>query len=318
MRMVGESARQMAGAGGRARPWLSGCTLAVALSVCPSVRLPAQDNPAVRSAVQLAGEGRGDSARVLVASILTHSRPGDSTWVEALYWRARLAATGDTAERDLRRVAIEYSGSKYADDALLQLSQLALAAGNPASALELSTRLRSDYPGSELRARAALWAARAAFDVGEPRTACMYLDTAKTEAAADVEFGNQVHFYEARCTAAVLAAPAPAMDSSAARPGRDSAASPAPAPPTAAVPPAPVATARRGFEVQVAATRSSREAQTVVRRLTRARRAAHVVAGTDGLFRVRVGPFASLQTADSAAKSLRRIVGGSPFPVRLP
>jgi cell division septation protein DedD len=314
--MVGRSAGRTAGARGHSRRWLAGCTLAVALSVGPSVRLPAQDNPAVRAAVQLAAEGRGDSARALVASILLHSRPGDSTWVEALYWRARLAATGDSAERDLRRVAIEYSGSRYADDALLQLSQLALAAGNPASALELSTRLRSDYPASELRARAALWAARAAFDVGEPRTACMYLDTAKTEAASDVEFGNQVHFYEARCTAAVLAAPPAATDS--ARTSRDSAAAPAPVPPTAAAPPAPVAATRRGFEVQVAAARSARAAQTVVRRLTRARRTAHVVTGTDGLYRVRVGPFASLQAADSAAKSLRRIVGGSPFPVRTP
>lgn len=299
------------------RSWLAGCTLAVALTVRPSVHLCAQDNPAVRAAVLLAAEGHGDSARVLVASILTHSRPGDSTWVEALYWRARLAATGDSAERDLRRVAIEYSDSKYADDALLQLSQLALAAGNPASALELSTRLRSDYPGSDLRARAALWAARAAFDVGEPRKACMYLDTAKTEAASDVEFGNQVHFYEARCTAAVLAAPPPS-DSSLAPARPDSGAGSASAPPAAATQPAPVAAASRGFEVQVAAARSSREAQALVRRLTRAHRIAHVVTGADGLYRVRVGPFASLQAADSAAKALRRIVGGSPFPVRAP
>ncbi|MFI5278882.1 MAG: SPOR domain-containing protein [Gemmatimonadales bacterium] len=283
------------------------------LSAFSPSRLCAQDNPAVRTAVQLAAEGRGDSARVLVASVLVHSRPGDSTWVEALYWRARLASTGDSAERDLRRVAIEYSGSKYADDALLQLSQLALAAGNPASALDLSTRLRSDYPGSDLRARAALWAARASFQVGEPRRACMYLDTAKTEAASDVEFVNQVHFYEARCTAAVLAAPPP--DSSAAPARPDSATTAAS---SAAAAPAPAVAASRGFEVQVAAARSSREAQAMVRRLTQAHRAAHVVTGADGLYRVRVGPFSSLPAADSAAKALRRIVGGSPFPVRAP
>ncbi|MFI5206584.1 MAG: SPOR domain-containing protein [Gemmatimonadales bacterium] len=291
-------------------------TVVALLYAVPPVRLSAQDNPAVRAAVQLAAEGLGDSARALVASILTHSRPGDSTWVEALYWRARLAATGDSAERDLRRVAIEYSGSKYADHALLQLSQLALAAGNPVSALDLATRLRSDYPGSVLRPRAALWAARAAFDVGESRRACLYLDTAKTEAASDVEFGNQVRFYEARCTAAVLAAP-PTTDSSAALARPDSAAAPAPAA-AAPTPSVPVAAASRGFEVQVAAARSSREAQGVVRRLTRAHRTAHVVAGADGLYRVRVGPFSSLQAADSAVKALRRIVGGSPFAVRAP
>jgi cell division septation protein DedD len=287
--------------------------LVLALAACPCVHLDAQDNPAVRAAVQLAAEGRGDSARALVAAVLVHSRPGDSTFVEALYWRARLSTTGDSAERDLRRVAIEYSGSKYADDALLQLSQLALAAGNAASALELSTRLRSDYPGSALRPRAALWAARAAFEVGEPRKACMYLDTAKTEAASDVEFGNQVRFYEARCTAAVLAPPPP--DSSAvARP--DSAAATTPAPPAVPGPQVPAAAPNGGFEVQVIATRSSREARAMVSRLTRVHRTAHAVTGADGLYRVRVGPFGSLPAADSAAKSLRRIVGGSPFPVR--
>lgn len=296
---------------------LAGCSVAIALSVGPSVRLLAQDNPAVRAAVGLAAEGRGDSARGLVASILAHSRPGDSTWVEALYWRARLATTGDSAERDLRRVAIEYSGSKYADEALLQLSQLALAAGNPASALELSTRLRSDYPGSALRARAALWAARAAFDVGEPRKACMYLDTARTDAASDVEFTNQVRFYQARCTAAVVAAP-PTTDSSAAPARPDSAAASVPAPPATPTPPAPAAAANRGFEVQVIATRSSREAQALLRRLTQAHRTAHLMTGADGLYRVRVGPFASLQAADSAARALRRMIGGSPFPVRAP
>jgi cell division septation protein DedD len=284
--------------------------LVLALAACPCVHLDAQDNPAVRAAVQLAAEGRGDSARALVAAVLVHSRPGDSTFVEALYWRARLSTTGDSAERDLRRVAIEYSGSKYADDALLQLSQLALAAGNAASALELSTRLRSDYPGSALRPRAALWAARAAFEVGEPRRACMYLDTAKAEAASDVEFGNQVRFYEARCTAAVLAPPPP-DSSAAARP--DSAATTTPAAPAKEV---PAAAPSRGFEVQVIATRSSREAQAMVSRLTRAHRTAHVLTGADGLYRVRVGPFGSLPAADSAARSLRRIVGGTPFPVR--
>ena len=289
------------------------CLAACAVRLCVGASVPAasfaQDNATVRAAVRLAGEGRGDSARALVSSVLTHSRPGDSTWVEALYWRARLAATGDSAERDLRRVAIEYSDSKYADDALLQLSQLALASGNAAGALELATRLRSDYPGSDLRPRAALWAARAAFETGDPRAACGYLDTARTEGSSDVEFLNQVRFYQARCTAAVLAGPPPADSARAAAP-RDSIAP--------AATPAASAAGPRGFEVQVAASRSSSDAQQIVRRLSRARRAARVVPGADGLYRVRVGPFASLQAADSAARSLRRIVGGAPFPVRTP
>jgi cell division septation protein DedD len=140
----------------------------------------------------------------------------------------------------------------------------------------------------------------------------MYLDTAKTEAASDIEFGNQVRFYEARCTAAVLAAPPPDSSASAAKPDSSTAPAPAPAPPAA-----PAAAASRGFEVQIIAVHTSREARAMVGRLSRAHRSSHVVTGADGLYRVRVGPFGSQQAADSAAKSLGRIVGGSPFPVRV-
>ena len=78
--------------------------------------------------MQLAAEGRTDSARRLVAAVLARTRPGDSLYVEALYSRGRLGGSADTAERDLRRVAIEYSTSRWADDAMLQLAQLALHA----------------------------------------------------------------------------------------------------------------------------------------------------------------------------------------------
>lgn len=272
------------------------------LALLPRCPLAAQDNPTLKAAVQLAAEGRSDSARALTRSLLASARPGDPVYVEALYWGARFATTGDSAERALRRVAIEFSGSRYADQALLQLSQLALAAGNPTSALDLATRLRSDYPGSDLRPRAALWAGRAAFDVGEPRTACTYLDTASAEGAADVEFVNQVRFYQTRCTAEVLAPPPPRADTAR----------------IASVVVGDSATRGSTYEVQVAATRSERDARAVVRRLARGRREAHLARGSDGYVRVRVGPFPTLQAADSAVKSLRRLIGGAPFSVRVP
>jgi len=274
------------------------------LSVLPPSRLTAQTSPAIRAAVQLAAEGRSDSAQRLVNAELARSRPGDAAWVEALYFRARLATWGDSAERDLRRVAIEYSGSTWADDALLQLSQLALAAGNPASAFELAGRVRSDYPDSDLKPGAALWAARAAFEIGEPRTACALLDTAQIEAAADVEFVNQVAFYRARCTAAVLAPPQPRTE-----PATDSQ-------PTLVPDPRPLTTGSR-FEVQAAATTTEAAARDAVRRLAAAGHAARVVPG-DGLFRVRVGPYATQPAADSAAHAVRAVIGGTPFVVRLP
>jgi cell division septation protein DedD len=276
----------------------------VLLAVVAPCRLAAQDLPAIRTALQLAAEGRSDSARKLVEAELRRSHPGDDAYVEALYFRARLATYGDSAERDLRRVAIEFSTSRWADDALLQLAQLAMAAGNPASALTLAERLRRDYPGSELRARAGFWAGRAGFDVGEPRAACALLDSAQAEAAGDVEFANQVAFYQARCSGL---APAP--------PAESARAAPAPAPADSAAVAAPRA---RPFEVQVSAARSDQAARRVADRLTRAGYPTRIVASADGIRRIRVGPYETIEAAEAAAGDLRRLVGGTPFVVRTP
>jgi len=309
-----------------------GALAAVLLAVLPPCRLAAQDLPAIRTALQLATEGRSDSARKLVEAELRRSHPGDAAYVEALYFRARLATYGDSAERDLRRVAIEFSMSRWADDALLQLAQLAMAAGNPASALTFAERLRRDYPGSELRARAGFWAGRAGFDVGEPRAACAALDSAQTEAAGDVEFANQIAFYRARCSGlapvpppaeSARAAPAPAP------PGADSrsaaaAAAASDSNPAARAAAAPVESAAVGapharpFEVQVSAARSDQAARRVADRLTRAGYPTRIVAGADGFRRVRVGPYETIEAAEAAAGDLRRLMGGTPYVVRTP
>ena len=262
----------------------------------------AQDNPALQEALRLAAEGRGDEARRIVGAALAGARPGDPAYVEALYWRARLTAMGDSAERDLRRIAIEYPTSRWADEALLQLAQLAMAAGNPASAFALAERLRSDYPESDLRMRAAFWAGRAAFDLGDPRAGCALLDTARTEAAADVEFANQVAFYRARCTAVASAAPPAAQG------GQPAAQQPAAS---------PVPARRAGdYTVQVAAVRTDDEERRVLQLLRRAGYEGRVVAGSNGFRRVRVGFYATDGEAQAAIAALRRVVGGRPFVVR--
>jgi len=296
------------------------------VSLCAGAVRPvvAQDNPVLRAAVALAAEGRGDSARRLVAAEMAKARPGDPAYIEALYWRGRLAASGDSAEQDLRRVAIEYSTSRWADQALLQLSQLALAAGNGAGSLQLAERLRSDYPTSALRGRAALWAGRAAFDLGDPATACALLDSASTESAGDVEFLNQVTFYHARCSALPPPAPADTAHPAAAAPksagdtahpaatgGGGTPVKPAPA----ASAPAPVSHPAAPFEVQVTATRVSRTAQSVLARVTRSGERARIVKGGDGLLRVRAGPYATERAAAAAAARLKKAIGGHPFVV---
>jgi SPOR domain len=292
--------------------------LAVPLCLCASVRpVRAQQNPVIKAAIQLAAGGNGDSARKLVAGELAKAKPGDPAYVEALYWSGRLAASGDSAESDFRRVAIEYSNSAWADQALLQLAQLAMAAGNGAGALQLAERLRNDYPTSTLRPQAALWAGRAAFDVGDPATACALLDSARAEAPSDIEFLNQVAFYHSRCAVvrsleradSGTAKPAGAAPADTARP-----ATPRPAPPAAAAP-APPASAAPQYAVQVRATRSDRIARDLVARVTRAGLHAHIEQGDDGIRRVRVGPYATEHEATAAAERLRHLLGGHPFVV---
>jgi cell division septation protein DedD len=302
--------------------------LAVLLA-CACAAARAQDDPAIQTAVRLAGEGRGDEARRLVNAELAKARVGEPAYVEALYWRARIAATGDSAERDLRRVAIEYPTSRWADDALLQLAQLATAAGNPVSAFALAQRLRSDYPDSDLRPRAALWAGRAAFDLGDARGGCALLDSARTEGAADVEFTNQVDFYRARCSA-LPAAPAPGAAPQQSAPGSpsrsDTVHTPPPAAPAqrpSAAPPVPAPTApsaatRGGFAIQAAAVRTAAEADRILRKLRGAGLTARVLIGADHLRRIRVGSYGTERAAQGALAAVRRVAGGRPFVVRQP
>jgi len=276
----------------------------------------AQESPAIRSAVQLAAEGRGDSARRILATELARAHAGDPAYVEALFWRGRLATSGDSAVRDLRRVAIEYSTSRWADQALLQLAQLAMAASKPAEALEDARRIRRDYPESALGSRAAMWAGRAAFEMGDPATACALLDSAKAEAAGDIELVNQIAYHRSRCPA-TLAGPAPggppqpaARADTTAAAQADTARRAATAPAAAAPPAAPAR-----FEVQVTATRSSRAAQAMLERIRKAGMSARIVTGADGYQRVRAGSFSNRRDAEAAADRLRRALGGHPLVV---
>ncbi len=300
-----------------ARLVVAAAVVAVPVGPCAPVSAAAQDNPAIRAAVSLAADGRGDSARRIVAGELAKAQPGSPAYVEALFWRGRLATSGDSAGLDFRRVAIEYSTSRWADQALLQLAQLAMAAGKPADALQDARRIRNDYPGSPWASRAALWAGRAAFEIGDPTSACAFLDSARQEAAGDVELANQVAFYRSRCSAVLAAAPPPGRPQAATR--ADSAAAAARGDtarqktPPAAAPPHPTP-----FEVQVTATRSGRAARAMLDRVKKAGFEARIVTGTDGYQRVRAGPFPARGDAEAAAARLRRALGGHPVVVPSP
>jgi cell division protein FtsN len=119
---------------------------------------------------------------------------------------------------------------------------------------------------------------------------------------------NQLAFYRSRCAAV----PQPAAADTARAAAADSArraAPPVPRPDTAAP-------AR--FEVQVAATRSRTQAQTIAHRVERSGERARIVAGTDRYFRVRAGPYLGRKEADAALVRLRRLLGGHPIVVAAP
>jgi len=72
----------------------------------------------------------------------------------ALWLRGRLTVDAGMAERDYRRLVVEYPGGSFSDDALLRLAQLAWAHSDADAALRNLRMLARDYPESEHRAAA--------------------------------------------------------------------------------------------------------------------------------------------------------------------
>ena len=111
-----------------------------------------------------------------------------------------VAATAADAERDLRRIIIEYPLSPRNEDALLRLAQLEMTRGDNDQALAHLQRLVIDHPTSPSRARASFWMARVYFDKNQTPAACRSLaDAAHNTSAAQVEQRNQIDFWMQRC-----------------------------------------------------------------------------------------------------------------------
>jgi len=270
--------------------------LAVLLSVSPTVRLSdqlsAQSDPRLQAAVQLAQAGRLDSARLVVRRLLAALSPADSAYPEALYTSAMLAADASTAATNLQRVVVEFGRSPWADDALLRLTQLYFAQGDPAATVQAAERMRRDYPDSPLKPRADFWGARAYFDLKDEAHGC------------ELVRENQLSFYAARCGAP----PNPV----------------AAAAPDGATTPAPGDTQHVGgatataYAVQVLAVKSAAQVDEMLTRLKVMGFDAHVVRDTSGLFKVRVGRYATRGDAQQAQARLKTKLGGQPFLVEEP
>src|SRR6266571_3462480 len=271
---------------------------AMLLSVCPTVRLSAQGDT-LRAAALRVAQTRPDSARAMMRRLLASLSPQDSLYPGALFTAGRIAADATAAATNLQRVVVEYGRSVWADSALVLLTQLYSAQADPAATVQAAERLRRDYPDSPLRPRADFWAARAYFDLKDDARGKSLIRAALDGAGADVEFKNQVTFYASRCASTTAAPPVTA---------------PATAGDTQAKPASPAAT----YAVQVLAVKSAAQVDEMLTRLKVMGFDARVVRDTSGLFKVRVGRYASHDEAAQAQRRLKTRLGGQPFVVEEP
>jgi cell division septation protein DedD len=266
---------------------------------------------------------------------------------DALYWHGALAPTASEAERDYRRVIVEYPLAFYADDALLAIAELEQARGDRAGALMHLQRYVKDHPVSPERGVAALAAARLAFEQRDTPLGCAMIAAARTSASsADVELRNQIDYYGRQCTGVTSATSAPVAAAPPAAPPAAPATAPAaattktaeptvstmpqpvtprpvratpvrrdsvtqrPSPPARGSAPANATRAATMYTIQVAAYDSRPPAEQLVRKLaTRGVKAR--VSGTAKPFRVRLDFYRTRHDAVSAVASLkaRGIVG---------
>lgn len=264
--------------------------LALAIG-CVAAPLAAQDDSTLVRAVQLATEGWGDSARVLVARRLASLTPADPAYAEALYAAGRVSEDVDRAMTYFRRVGIEYASSPWADDALLSLAQLSYGTGDAAAAARAAERIISDYPLSPVLPEAQFWTGRALLELGNPQEGCARLAEAEAGAAENVELANRVRYHLQRCAALARGDSAGQAPAAAPRAGRTV------------------------YSVQVAAVGTAVAADELMQSLRASGYESHVVRGPDGLFKVRVGRYADRAQAQRIATELKAALPGNPFVV---
>jgi cell division septation protein DedD len=278
----------------------------LSLSLAPTAVLSAQQpdstvtDTTFLAAQRLVAEGRGAEGRAVIARELAAAPEGSPRYVEALYWRAALAATAADAERDYKRIIIEFPVSRRSESALVGLAQLELARGDRAQAMQHLERVVRERPSGPSRARASFWMARVHFDEGNFARACARLEDSRRHTPAEaVEMRNQLEYYAQRCegvdtTVVVRATPAESTRAMPARPGavatRPSA---RPAPRSAAA-----------YTVQIGAFANRGDADARQRQLRAQGHSARVVK-VGALWRVRVGRYSSRDAAAEAARSLK-------------
>ena len=299
--------------------------LGVVMAACASLPrlVHAQDDPRLIEVVQIAQDGRGDSARVIVARIMAETPTADTLYPQVLYTMGLVAGSVADMRRLYQRIYVEFATSAWADDALLRIAMLDYAAGDHVSAARNLDRLRSDYPQSPLIPQASLWAARAYFDLRKTSEACTWLGEGLAQVGEDIELANQLNFYNGRCSPSARLADSIAVATAPARPPPAPAKPPtAPAQAPAAPTPAPMAPAQAptttpGFSVQVGAVKTEVAADKVVAALATAGFKPHI-RNEGGFYKVRVGHYSDKASAQATAADIKAKLGGAPFVVEEP
>jgi cell division septation protein DedD len=289
-------------------------SLAVGTSAAAQGGARAAPDPVFARAQQMITAGHDSAGRAVLDSVLAATPDGTPRYAEALFWRGSFSKTSAGAERDYRRVVVEYPLSPRASESLLRLAQLEMTRRDRASARMHLERLQREHPGSVVSTRGNVLLARLAFGDGDDVVGCAAVAAAKEDvAAADIELRNQLEYYTQRC--ANLAARTAARDTRTTKPA-------AAAPPAGVArdtsdnrPPASAEGSRaagagapapaREFSVQVAAYDTRAEAEALAKRLSDRGYTARIV-GTERPYRVRIGRYATRERASAA----RREVGG--------
>lgn len=275
------------------------CVIIFAIANGAKAQAPSQPTDAVFvRAQQMVTAGQDSAGRAVVDSVLRATTEGTPRYAEALFWRATLSKTAAAAERDYRRIAVEYPLSPRSQDALFRLAQLETTRGDRASARVHLTRIQREHPSGPLSTRANVMLALLAFGDDDLAAGCNAAALARGSlTAADVELRNQLDYYKPRC--ANLAAASAAGDTTA-RSG--TASSSAGAPGTVGTQP----TVRQDYSVQVAAYDTRVAADTLAKRLSTRGYNVRVV-GTTKPFRVRVGRYPTRERAADAAQQMAKL-----------
>lgn len=253
---------------------------------------PAMIDSVFARARQLVVSGNGSAGRLLIDSVLAATSPDAPAYGDALYWRAALAASSTDAERDYRRVIVDYPTSPHSGDALFQLAQIEVARGDRSAAMIHLDRFLLENPTSPERGRAGLLLVRTSFDAGEAQHACVALGRTLHDVPEDqVELRNQLDYFSPRCASVDTTKAGSAPATAAASSGKDTTRH-------------ENAAAKGKYTLQVASYTSRPDAERVVNRL-KARGLDARLVGAKRPFRVRIGHYETRAAAAAAERELR-------------